>query len=70
MKKKLKKEIGKFVAGSESPNSDIQLQMAIQQGYVPKGCNLPGGLVMVLVNSGKNPCVGCNLDRNKCGKKG
>ena len=45
---------------------DIQLQMAKDQGYVIPGCYLAGELVMALVNNGKNPCKGCNLDKNKC----
>lgn len=48
---------------------DIPLLMAKDQGYVPKGCYLMGGLVMILVNSGKNPCAGCNLDRKICKSK-
>lgn len=45
---------------------DPLLQMAIQQGYVPPKCNLAGGLVMALVNSGDNPCAECNADRKRC----
>jgi len=45
---------------------DIMLEMAIGQGYVPKDCYLKGGLVIALVNEGKDPCVGCNLDRTIC----
>lgn len=46
---------------------DPLLQMAISQGYVQKGCNLAGGLIMALVNDGQNPCDECNADRKKCG---
>lgn len=48
-------------------DEDILRIMAISQGYVPKDCYLNGSLVMVIVNEGKDPCKGCNLDRNKCG---
>ena len=46
---------------------DMLLQMAIQQEYVPPKCNLAGGLIMALQNSGQDPCAECNADRNKCG---
>ena len=58
MEQELKEKIGKFVAGLKN---DSMLEMAIQQGYVPKECQLASGLVMALVNSGKNPCDGCNV---------
>ena len=45
---------------------DIHLEMAKGQGYVPKTCLLGGQLVMALVNSGENPCTGCNCPREKC----
>lgn len=45
---------------------DIMLDMAKGQGYVPKECELDGQLVMGFINSGKDPCIGCNEDRNKC----
>ena len=48
---------------------DFQLEMAKEQGYVPKDCYLKGILVMLLVGEGKNPCEGCNLDRKKCMSK-
>lgn len=52
---------------SEMMMSDDMLRdMAIGQGYVPKDCYLDGPLVMAIVNEGKDPCKGCNLDRNKC----
>ena len=47
--------------------TDHLLEMAIMQGYVPKTCTLNGGLVMALMNSGEDPCSGCNMDRIKCG---
>ena len=49
-------------------NDDLQLQMDIRQGYVASQCYLDGILVMILVNSGKNPCDGCNLDKSICGR--
>lgn len=46
--------------------NDIQLKMAIYQGYVPKTCLLLGLLVMSEVFAGKDPCAGCNGPREKC----
>ena len=51
----------------EPDDNDIFLQMATGQGYVPKLCLLGGQTVMGLVNSGKDPCKGCECPRNKCG---
>lgn len=48
---------------------DVMREMAIQRGYVPEGCELPGMLVMGLTNQGQDPCIGCNCDRDKCGVK-
>ena len=46
---------------------DIQLEMAKNQGYVPKHCYLKGEVVMMLMMDSRDPCKGCNLDRQKCG---
>ncbi len=46
---------------------DMLLDMAKNQGYVPKGCYLDGPIVMALTTEGTDPCNGCNLDREKCG---
>ena len=46
---------------------DMLLKMAKGQGYVPQKCGLAGEIVMGLINSGKNPCIGCNSDRQICG---
>jgi hypothetical protein len=43
------------------------LQLCINQGYVPEGCTLDGGLVLALVNEGEDPCKECNEDRKICG---
>jgi len=51
---------------SESDSDDMQLGMAIMQGYVPKTCLLNGVIVMSEVGSGRNPCHGCNGPRDKC----
>jgi hypothetical protein len=45
---------------------DLFLRMAVQQGYVPKTCLLGGEVVMGLVNSGADPCKGCEGPRAKC----
>lgn len=50
----------------KAPESDILLQMAIDQGYVPHGCLLNGKLVMSEINLGNDPCDGCNGPREKC----
>jgi len=51
----------------EPDDDDIQLQTAIQQGYVPEGCLLGGMLVMSKVSRGFDPCEGCNGPRTRCG---
>jgi hypothetical protein len=51
---------------SEIDEDDIQLKMAIGQGYVPDTCRLGGPIVMGEMNKGNDPCVGCTCDRNKC----
>jgi len=50
----------------KAPASDIMLDMAKGQGYVPQGCLLGGQTVMGLVNGGKDPCKGCECLRYKC----
>jgi len=51
----------------ESPDpDDMLLLMAIHQGYVPDTCLLGGQTVMGLMNSGADPCKGCECDRDKC----
>lgn len=51
----------------ETPdNDDIFLKMAQDQGYVPQSCLLGGQTVMGLVNSGADPCKGCEGPREKC----
>ena len=50
----------------KAPSSDINLQMAIGQGYVPSTCLLSGQIVMTEINLGKDPCAGCNGPREKC----
>jgi hypothetical protein len=42
------------------------LEMAIQQGYVPKTCLLSGKIVMDEMNNGLDPCANCNGPRKKC----
>lgn len=41
-------------------------QMCVQQGYVPSTCILDGQMVWLLVKDGKDPCKGCNANRNIC----
>ena len=45
---------------------DIQLKMAIGQGYVPATCLVSGMLIMSEINKGNNPCWGCAGPRDKC----
>ena len=52
---------------TRKPEKDIQLELAVEQCYVPSKCYLDGRLVMVLTNSGEDPCRGCNLNRKICG---
>lgn len=40
--------------------------MCINQGYVPSTCKMDGQLCWLLVNDGKNPCDGCNYNREDC----
>jgi hypothetical protein len=47
-------------------DDDFLLKMAKGQGYVPQGCLLGGQIVMALINSGDNPCKGCNCNKQKC----
>jgi len=48
-------------------DGDTMLDMAKDQGYVPKGCYLKGQIVTMLIFENKDPCKGCHLDRKKCG---
>ena len=43
------------------------LKMAIAQGYVAPECTLDGEMIMALLQSGRDPCFGCNEDRSVCG---
>jgi hypothetical protein len=42
-------------------------EVAIEQGWVPSGCLLPGGLIWALMNTAEDPCAGCNENRQTCG---
>lgn len=46
---------------------DMMRQIAVNQGYVPAACELPGIMIMAMVNDGKDPCVGCDVERGGCG---
>lgn len=51
----------------EKPDADdIQLKMAIGQGYVPTTCLLGGPTVMGLTMAGDDPCKGCQGPRERC----
>lgn len=45
---------------------DVLRELAVGQGWVPKGCTLPGQLIHALMLT-EDPCLGCNEDRGKCG---
>lgn len=55
-----------YFAQEKPDTDDIQLKMAIGQGYVPETCLLGGPLVMSLMNQNKDPCKGCHCPRDKC----
>lgn len=41
-------------------------EVCIKQGYVTGKCMLDGRLILGLIQNGKNPCLGCNMDRSIC----
>lgn len=45
---------------------DIQLKMAIGQGYVPATCLIGGSVAMSEVTAGRDPCSGCDGPRDRC----
>ena len=45
---------------------DFGNAMARGQGYVPNTCLLGGGILMGVVNEGKDPFTGCEGPREKC----
>lgn len=58
-----------YFAQISADQDDMALGMAKMQGYVPAGCLLGGAVVMSEVNSGRNPCWGCEGPRDRCGGK-
>ncbi len=70
MDENLKNCIGNQIRGKVDKNEvdhevDHLLNLAKKQGYIKENCTLPGQLVMALVNSGENPCDGCNISTCK-----
>ena len=55
-----------YFEDEKAPLEDIQLQMAVNQGYVPSTCLLAGFIVLGEVRDRKDPCAGCNGPREKC----
>lgn len=51
---------------TDADTDDSLLQMAKDQGYVPKSCLLGGEVVMRLITSGIDPCKGCKGPRHIC----
>jgi hypothetical protein len=45
---------------------DLNLEMAIAQGYVPPTCLLGGIVVMSEVTGGRDACAGCAGPRERC----
>ncbi len=45
---------------------DMLLDMSKGQGYVPQTCLLGGAVVWGTVQSGGDPCKGCQGPRDKC----
>lgn len=58
-----------YFVQDKADDDDMQLRMAIGQGYVPRGCLLGGAVVMGEVADGRNPCCDCEGPRDKCGGK-
>jgi len=52
---------------AEADPTDMLLDMAKMQGYVPETCLLAGIVVMAEVSDGRRPCDGCAGPREKCG---
>jgi hypothetical protein len=50
----------------KADGDDIQLKMAVAQGYVPETCLLGGVTVMGVQNMGADPCDGCACPRDRC----
>lgn len=42
-------------------HEDELLKLCIKQGYVPNHCKLDGMLIYGLVQNGRTPCIGCNV---------
>ena len=51
---------------AQADPQDVQLRMAIGQGYVPAGCLLAGDLVMEMTRKGQDACSGCQGPRERC----
>ena len=49
--------------------SDGIKELMIQQGYVPQTCTMNENIAFIIwseINSGRDPCAGCNGDRSVC----
>lgn len=51
---------------TSADSTDILLQLAKKQGYVPINCLLNGKIVMSEINKGNDPCTGCHGPRTIC----
>ena len=50
----------------KSDDSDMFLDLARHQGYVPDSCLLNGKIVMANISRGMDPCAGCEGPRDRC----
>lgn len=55
-----------YFGQDKADDDDIQLKMAIMQGYVPATCLLGGSIVMGHIYESADPCKGCEGPREKC----
>ena len=52
---------------AEADPRDHLLKEAITRQVVPAGCLLAGAIVMGQHESGRDPCLSCPCDRDRCG---
>jgi len=55
-----------YLDNPQLAESDVLLNLCKEQDYVPRTCLLAGYIAMALVRELKDPCDGCNCDRNIC----
>jgi hypothetical protein len=65
-KRSTKKQEDKKEKHVFAETDDIMFNICVRQGYVPPTCTMPGEMIFRLMQSGEDPCAGCNEDRRKC----